>query len=480
MVDYNFWDIEWGPDEARGDKNLNRYFVSIPEYHDILNGKFRYIIGRKGTGKTAICENIELFASSNPLWFTDFLSLRDLPLSIVRDLRDRSYRDKSQFVPVWTFLILVALARLVLKDQGALPADAVRELEAFFKCNFPHAAYSFSDTLKTLEEKKAKIGVVASWLNLDAEKGNGRESFAEVHYQKASQMILDTLKKIQSDSVYFIFMDELDEGYRGGDQSLRLILLALLRATEHLSLVFQERGIKFRPILVLRSDIYDRLEDNDLNKLDDYVVRLRWHSQSTGGYSTRKLVDARIRASLTIPLTENAWESVVINSDPMMPDKIKDLWSYIANRTFERPRDILKFLKECHKIRSAGKLGWTEIKEAEFAYSRWFMNELRDEIHSHLSVWKEAVQCISKMGKRTFYTGDLAKEVSSDPKLCAWMEQEHSSPEKIISYLFDFGVIGNLDEHNRWLFKYKNEDILWNPKMKMILHFGFQKQLFIR
>lgn len=480
MDTYNFWDIEWGPDEARGDKNLNRYFVTIPEYQDILDGKYRYIIGRKGTGKTAICENIELHATTHPLWFTDFLSLRDLPLSTVRDLRDKTCRDKAQFVPVWTFLILVSLARLVLNDQGALPPDAVQDLDLFFRANFPHAAFSFAETLKTLEEKKAKIGIVAKWLDASRETGKGTEAITEVHYQKASAMLLGTLQKIHSESVYFIFMDELDEGYRGGDQSLRLILLALLRATEHLSLTFQERGIKFRPILVLRSDIYDRLEDNDLNKLDDYVVRLRWHSRSTSGYSMRDLVSARIRASLTIPAAEDAWCSVVNNEDDMRPDKVNDLWSYIANRTFERPRDFLKFLKECRKIRSSGKLGWPEIKEAEFAYSKWFLNELRDEIHSHLPVWREAIQCITQIGRRVFQTEDLVQELKRDIKVCAWMEQEKFSPDRIIAMLFDFGVLGNLDARDRWLFKYKNDDLHWSPRMRNTVHFGFQRQLSVR
>lgn len=55
---YNFWDVYLGEDEAKGDNKLPSYFLRIPEFDEIKTGKFRYIIGRKGTGKTAIIEQI--------------------------------------------------------------------------------------------------------------------------------------------------------------------------------------------------------------------------------------------------------------------------------------------------------------------------------------------------------------------------------------------------------------------------------------
>lgn len=50
----SFSDVDWGEDEAKNDESLERYFVEFPEYEKVLDGKKRYIIGRKGTGKSAI------------------------------------------------------------------------------------------------------------------------------------------------------------------------------------------------------------------------------------------------------------------------------------------------------------------------------------------------------------------------------------------------------------------------------------------
>lgn len=55
-----------------------------------------------------------------------------------------------------------------------------------------------------------------------------------------------------------------------------IFFLSLLRAIEDMSIEFRDMNINFRPLLALRADIFDGLEDNDLNKLDDYVIRLKW------------------------------------------------------------------------------------------------------------------------------------------------------------------------------------------------------------
>ncbi len=115
--EWNFWDVNWGPDEAKGDNNLVKYFVKIPEYDGLLNGDYRYIIGRKGTGKTAIIEKVlnDIDGSYNK--FSKYLTLKNFPIQTIRGLKDRSLGDKSQFVPIWTFLIVTELCRLVINDQ---------------------------------------------------------------------------------------------------------------------------------------------------------------------------------------------------------------------------------------------------------------------------------------------------------------------------------------------------------------------------
>jgi len=472
---YNFNDVDWGPDEAKGDKNLVKYFLKIPEYDGILNGYYRYIVGRKGTGKTAIIEKIKDDVGSEAKYFETSMSLRDFPLSLVKKLRDKSFRDKSQFVPVWKFLILVEICKFISIDQSARPIGDVLDLRDFIKLNFPNE-FTIVDTLTCLDKKNSKVSLTPKFLGLSCSEEESTQRVEIMHYQNASKLLQNKIKNIDTDSRYFLLFDELDEGFRAGDKNLRLLLLSLLRAIEDIFLELNRDFFEIRPVVALRSDIFDSLEDNDLNKLDDYLVRLTWYSDKDCDYSLKSLVNERIKASIPI-LSENGWQSLADDNDVDLPSKVKSLWSYIANRTFERPRDIVKFLKYARKETKSGPLKFKNVDKAELQFSNWFYNELRDEVHSHLPIWKESLQAITKVGKGVFDKEKLEKIMIQDVKIKNYIESNNSSIDLILEKLFDFGVIGNLNDCGRWLFKYKDHDLPYDSNMKIIIHFGFSKKL---
>lgn len=83
---------------------------------------------------------------------------------------------------------------------------------------------------------------------------------------------------------------------------------------------------------------------------------------------------------------------MVLDNDTELPASVSTVWKYISNRTFERPRDLLKFLKYCNSIQNTNpKLLFKVVREAENEYSDWFYNELRDEIQAHLGIWSESL-----------------------------------------------------------------------------------------
>lgn len=473
----NFWKVQWGADEAKGDIMLPEYFVPIPEYDDLISGEYRYIIGRKGTGKTAICEQIKNQCSNNPLWFYRYLSLRNFPASIVRSLGDKHYRDKSKYVPIWKFLILIELSKMILEDNGVQELHVKSDIDLFLKNNFP-CEFSFVDVLKILKDNKSKLQVSANWIGGSLSSSNGVEAVGGLHYQKVTEKLIDIINNVSSESTYFIVIDELDEGYKAGESNLRLILLALLRAVEDTKIELNNSRINYNPILALRSDIFDRLEDNDLNKLDDYVIRLNWHASIDDERSLRAIVNARISNSLGFNSNSDHWYKLVNDNDPNLPYHTDTIWKYISNRTFERPRDIIKFLKYCKKTTGRGLLHFDEVRSAELKYSAWFYRELRDEIHSHLPVWKEVLDCITRVGSGVIdKSSTLIDEFKCNHRIKEYIKTSKMDYEDLINLMFDFGVLGNLNDKGTWLFKYKDDDLVYNSSLKLIVHFGFSKKL---
>ncbi|WP_295677127.1 hypothetical protein [uncultured Mucilaginibacter sp.] len=470
----NFWRVYWGPDEAKGDEKLNTYFIEIPEYEGIKRGDYRYIIGRKGTGKTAIIEQLTNEIDGKYNQFHKYLSLKNFPIQTLRNLKDKTKGDKSQFVPIWTFLLLTELCKLIIQDENATPTQNVIELELFIKSNFP-SDLGFNETLKILAGSENKVSVLSSWLGIEGKSSESLEVLTPVHFQKVTEILGNLIRNIKSDCSFFLFFDELDEGYSVNDKSLNLLLLALFRAIENTYIELKEY-IDFRPVLALRSDIFENLEDNDLNKLDDYLINLKWTTESQSPYSLLDLVNARINASLRVENPQKAWECISVNKDPSLPRKIATVWDFIYNRTFERPRDVVKYMKICSKFKYSGKINFQAVKTAERDYSEWFFKEFRDEIQSHLSIWQPACQSIIKLGKGVFSLDEIKLEMDKDSLIANFLKNSNKTHEDVLEKLFEFGVIGNLSVSKKWFFKYKDNNLPFNPDQKMLVHFGFSKK----
>ena len=475
----DFWSVHWGPDEAKGDDKLNSYFIEIPEYNGIKNGEFRYIIGRKGTGKTAIIEQLTNEISARHDCLYKYLSLKNFPIQALRGMKDRTQGNKSQFVPIWSFLILTELCKLLVKDEGISDYQNVKELHLFIKRNFPNNELGFSETVRKLESQHNKVAILSKWIGVEVANSESEEKYIDVHFQKVTEILIDYIRRINTTCKFYIFFDELDEGYSAGDKSLNLLLLALLRAVENVHIELKE-SIQLRLVLALRSDIYENLEDNDLNKLDDYLVNLRWTTESKSRYSLYDLVNARINASIRVNEPLDAWNCITINKDRGLPTSVKSVWDFIYNRTFERPRDIVKYMKICARFKNQGRLPFEVVKTAEIQYSEWFYKEFRDEIQSHLSVWQEATQSMIKLGKGIFKLDDIKTEMDKDSSIRSFLQDNNKSHEDILEVLFDFGLIGNYSNSNRWFFKYKDHDLPFNRDHQLMIHFGFTRKFRIR
>ncbi|APU67278.1 P-loop ATPase, Sll1717 family [Christiangramia flava] len=474
IFENDFQKVNWGPDEAKGDRQLKKYFVKIPEYEGIKNGEYRYIIGRKGTGKTAIIEQIANEASSEYNSFVKYLSLRNFPIQTIRELKDRSLGNKSQFVPIWTFLILTELGKLIIKDNSIISCESVNKLQQFYKINFP-SDLGFTETLKNLKSNENKVSIITKWLGYENKIGSSDEVMTSVHYQKASEILMKLIKDTTSDCYFFLLFDELDEGYSANDKNLNLLLLSLFRAVENTFLDLKD-NLNIRPVLALRSDIFNNLEDNDLNKLDDYIINLKWTKEFYASYSLYDLINARINASINVKYPEKAWEQITINNDRNIPRKINSLWEFIYNRTFERPRDIIKFMKYCKRQNPKGKLDFKTVKKAEVEFSEWFFREFRDEIQSHLPIWQEASQAFIKLNEGVLTFDEIRNEFENDSKIVNYLQSNNKNHEDILEVLFNFGLIGTLSESKRWFFKYKDDDLPFNHNQKMIVHFGFTRK----
>lgn len=475
-INIKFADIDWGEDEAKNDESLDRYFVEFPGYEGIIKGHKRFIVGRKGTGKSAILQKLRLQAKNSPTIFSCDISLRDFPLNDFKALGDRGLQDKAKYVSAWKFLLLTEIASLVIQDNSIENVDEINSLKKFLNDNFPEGI-SVTETISKLRQNENKIALAMSILSGEHSNSTTTESLSQVHFNKAVKVLESLCEKLASESIFLLLIDELDEGYRAQNSNLNVVILALLRAADELYSFFKTSGLVCIPVTALRSDIFDNLEDNDLNKLDDYVLRLNWTTDEKAPWSLKKIAEKRIEATIRKShpdfSADNYWDLVAINNT--VP---KGLWQYICILTFSRPRDIIKILKYCASTVEGGKLTLKDVQNIEVDYSGWFYREFRDEAQSFLGCWKGALNCVSEVAKGKEKMEVLIRRLNDNSEVNKWCKDNGKNSLDVIKILFEYSVIGCINENGRWIFKYKDDYFEFMSSYPYYcVHYGFCRKL---
>lgn len=476
-LEFKFSDIEWGEDEAKNDENLDDYFVEFPEYKDIINGNKRYIIGRKGTGKSAILQKIRLMSNEDPLAFYEDVSLRDFPFADFKNMEDKSLANKSKYIVAWKILLLLSYINMILRDASVTDVRMKDELQNFITENFPNGI-TIPETISQIKEKNNKLSVrMLSVFTGETANKSVITLDGKVHFNKIEKELEEILKYVKGkESKYYLLIDELDEGYKRENERQNSVIMSLLRATEEIARYFRQYDINCCTVLALREDIFDSLEDNDLNKLDDYILRLNWNAEWDDPWSLKNIVEKRIEASLIkkygdLVTSSDYWSLVVEDGSIDI-----SLWSYICALTFSRPRDIVKIMKYCRNIE--GKLMIEDIHGIENNYSQWFYNEFRDEVQSFLPCWKYVLNCLTEIAKGKAEIKTLKQRIEGEKSIKIWCDNYKKDAEYIIKLLFNYSVIGQVNEEGHWIFKYKDNAIEYMSSYPYYcIHYGFCRKL---
>ena len=95
---------------------LEKYFVRDEYLEKILNPNVYYLVGEKGTGKTAYAtyiRNNEYKGTRVPIF-----DIRQTEYQKFLELKRRGYLPLSQYVEVWRTLLLFAVATSVIANSG--------------------------------------------------------------------------------------------------------------------------------------------------------------------------------------------------------------------------------------------------------------------------------------------------------------------------------------------------------------------------
>lgn len=457
--------------------DISKYFYSYEEVSSVLSGDYCFVIGRKGSGKSALCKHVLQKEKESQNVFAEILSFKSFSMNSLYNYGKKN--SSTSYMALWKYFIFLKVCKMFLRNM-AMNISGRSDLEKLFP------KYSSKELLKEINEyrpdsftiKVAELFGEASLLSANVGIKKHKIQNTIPLAQRAEIIENIVFKHCDKESTYYLVFDELDEEYKNikdlnTGSKYHDLLVGLLRSVMYVKSIAIEYGVKIIPIVFLRDDIYNNIQFSDKNKWYDYKLHLDWTKDKLKRLLTYRIMqdNQQIGDSFEIAIKS-------IFSESLAPEVI---FTILLDLSQNRPRDIIMFIKECCII--ANKSGQDKIdsrimRSAERVYSGRLKQEIIDEIHTVLPNYNDVISLLieltDKFGFEEFEQ-ILYKHQSEYNKL------NNEEPRSLFDILFDYSIVGNINYHYwRWTGKYKYMDPELQPKFDkdFVIHPGLLASLF--
>lgn len=467
--------------EAKQENNT-RYFFHVNEAKKILNGDKFYVIGRKGSGKSAISEYVLNLCEQNPQsgykTFTEKLSFKNFPFNDLYALENGKYTKPNQYITIWKYIIYSCICRLMAKNQ-----QIDNELRSVLEKLYPPTTIkSLSRLIDSWTTKEFGAQILGSGGNMKVDKIS---KFETLSWIDKTNILEDIIEEYIDDSNYYVVFDELDEDYRVFDTQEDLsqyinLITSLFKAVQDIKSIFRNKKQIVCPVVFLRDDIYLLIKDTDKNKWGDFKIALEWDESKIKAMLAYRISKA-LDENAEILSFERAWSSIFTEQMITLGGNNKnkaDIFYYITLSTQLRPRDYIKYIQVCaEKTVQDGstKITASTVKQVDKGFSNYLKDEIIDEIHAQLPDIQIIFSIISQIRKWNFTIKEF-----KDTYLQYYKKGtvKNGNVDYILQMLFDFSIIGNRPK-NRTIsfFRYNNSEARFNFNENIVVHRGLFKAL---
>jgi RNA recognition motif. (a.k.a. RRM, RBD, or RNP domain) len=431
-------------------EEVKRYFYSFQGLETITNGEKAFVIGRKGTGKTAILETI--YNQNEPNLFIEKLSFKDFPLHLLYSLSDHQFPQPNQFISLWTFITYMHICRMMVKNN-AIEVSIRGLLEKFVGGDEPNK--NFQRALSNWTAKEFGVDLFGFGGKL------GLTERTSLDYGKSwidkIEIVEELISQNLDNSSYFILFDDLDEF--SNENEYMALITSLIKAIYNIRKTFWGK-LNIYPIIFLRDDIYELIKDSDKNKWSDFKYDLIWDETSL-----KKMLAYRLSRALKNDEAPYSFEHIwpKIFSRELLPTGSSDYaihvtpFEYITRMSYLRPRDYIEYLKLCavdaHALHT-NIITADIIKRARGSFSIHLKDELVDEMQLIIPDIREILSGIcTRYGLNYFNYRDIYNYLNETMNDTSTKQ----NPEFIIKYLFKYSVIGHKEQNHEVCFNYMNK-----------------------
>lgn len=476
----------FGAVDADADTLLLDYFESHPSLKSVQENEAFLVLGRKGSGKTAIFKNIESSGKSSSRTFNPNVRVsantsKSYPREIHAMQQDMGYSPEEAYISGWRYYLNLALSKLVLcdpKSKIVTDMENYSRIKSFVEDSYGSVNPELNKVFKPYHEIKVKgfMGFGKNGVEITTiPMSNLKSKLEEVNdyvWQNISECLDPELD-------YFVMFDELDRNFAPGESEYSKQVTGLLLAAKNLYDESRARGLKVHPVVFLRDDIYDQLFFEDKNKItQNSCTSVVWDKErGTNSGSLRSLMEQRFKRVLSDPAA--TWGGVFDEGEKMPSRQTK--YAHICDRTLLRPRDLIMFCncvaKEFSQRGGEGKFSRDDIHNSRLEYSKYLKRELEDELEKHLQGYRKYINVLTNIGRVEFSREEFMVACERVPDIAG------NDLEDALAVLFKFSIIGYLKIGGRtagssFVFKHNDADAeLPLDSQKFKIHKGLIESL---
>jgi len=496
---------------------FNKIFVRTEELDKLLHTNIYFLLGEKGTGKTAYAVYLSNNYYKNHQCRINYI--RETEYQKFITLKKEKHLQLSDYTSIWKVIICLLIAQKISEDEedGSL-------LNSFFKFkNLKKAIdeyYSYAFTpeiiyaINFIENSKLAAELLSKYIKVGGEL-NTNISFSESHFQTNLLFIQkefeDALRSIKLKKNHLLFIDGID--IRPGSiphadylECIKGLANAVWSINNDFFSSIKDSPGRMRVVLLMRPDIFVSLNlQNQNNKIRDNSILLDLITtyQDYRISPLFKIVDQLMSAQQKEKLDiGKAWDYYFPYKAVNFKTKRIEDSSFIPflRSSFYRPRDfismlsILKdnFIKK--NKNSTAVFQEEDFEENDFKrnYSDYLLGEIKDHLTFYYSgkdyeLFLKYFQYLD--GKINFtyeeFTSAFSKLYSYVSKNKLNMPDFMGSPDLFLQFIYELNVIGYLEEAKdeffiHWCFKDRNYSNI-APKIRThiryVVHYGLSKAL---
>lgn len=495
---------------------LDKFFVRSKELDALLSPNIYFLVGDKGTGKTAYSvylsnnEYRNTLSQSYPISETEYVKFIAL--------KKERHLTLSDYTNIWKVLLLLLMSKQIVKGEDLLNnlrnykeyANLQKGIDAFYDQAFSPEIIT---ALNIIENAEDAVKIMSDFFENSSKKGyeysqEGKKF--QFNLLKLEQMFKRSISKVKLTRDHILFIDGIDIRPRGiAYEDYLECVKGLANATwqldsDYLSNIKDSKG-RMRVILLLRPDIFATMGlQNQNNKMRDNCVLLDW--KTTYPQYRKSGIFNLADKILSVQQEENknlgeCWDYYFPFKNKNKEGKVDDSFVSFLRFSMFRPRDIITLMSILQNhIKNDGERQVAFVTEKDFDdpqirsdYSDYLLGEIKDYLEFYHT--EEDYKLFLKFfeflnGKATFTYDEYMLAYNS---FADYIEKNEITPpeqfaasDRFLQFLYDLNVIcylANTEDNDsmiHWSFREKSYSN-FNPAVKegvrYRIHYGLQKAL---